>query len=73
VTTAPATNDEYLPRLDDQRRAELQRLRGMIHTVIPRVQECISYQMPAFRLLRARIAEPRSRPQDDRAGRSSGR
>lgn len=46
----PASVDEYLARLDAGKRAALQRLRKDIHAAIPRAEECISYQMPAFRL-----------------------
>ena len=46
----PANVDEYLARLDAGKRAALQRLRKDIHAAIPRAEECISYQMPAFRL-----------------------
>ena len=45
----PATVDEYLARLSDDQRAALQRLRKQILAVIPTAEECISYQMPAFR------------------------
>lgn len=54
--TGPASIDEYLARLDDAQRSELQRLRGMIHAIFPRVQECISYRIPAFRLDGAIVA-----------------
>lgn len=46
----PATIDEYLARVSDENRAALERLRSMIHAIIPRVEECISYRIPAFRL-----------------------
>jgi uncharacterized protein YdhG (YjbR/CyaY superfamily) len=46
----PATIDEYLARVSDENRAVLEHLRGMIHAIIPRAQECISYRIPAFRL-----------------------
>ena len=45
----PATIDEYLARVSDDKRAALQRLRKHILAVIPSAEECISYQMPAFR------------------------
>ncbi len=47
--TPPATIDEYLSRVSDDKRATLQRLRETILEVIPTAEECISYQMPAFR------------------------
>jgi uncharacterized protein YdhG (YjbR/CyaY superfamily) len=46
----PATIDEYLAALSDDQRAALERLRKAIHAAAPRVEECISYQLPAFRL-----------------------
>ncbi len=48
--TRPATVDEYLASLDDDKRAALERLRGIIRAAAPRAEECISYQLPAFRL-----------------------
>jgi len=47
---APATIDEYLAGVSDEQRAQLQCLRGMIHAIVPRAEECISYRIPAFRL-----------------------
>jgi uncharacterized protein YdhG (YjbR/CyaY superfamily) len=44
------TIDEYLAGIDDDKRAALERLRNTIKTIVPRAEECISYQMPAFRL-----------------------
>ena len=41
--------DQYLGRVDADKRAALQNLRKMIHAAAPGVEECISYQMPAFR------------------------
>ncbi len=46
----PETTDDYLAGLDDERRAALQRLRMMIRDAAPEAEECISYQIPAFRL-----------------------
>jgi uncharacterized protein YdhG (YjbR/CyaY superfamily) len=45
-----ATIDEYLARLPADKRAALRRLRTIIRAAVPRVEECISYQLPAFRL-----------------------
>lgn len=42
--------DEYLAPLSAEKRAALQALRRAIHAAAPGVEECISYQMPAFRL-----------------------
>ena len=45
-----ATVDEYLSRLSGDRRAALEKLRRAIKAAAPRAEECISYQLPAFRL-----------------------
>jgi uncharacterized protein YdhG (YjbR/CyaY superfamily) len=42
--------DAYLARLDDDKRAALERLRKLIQDAAPEAEECISYQLPAFRL-----------------------
>jgi uncharacterized protein YdhG (YjbR/CyaY superfamily) len=44
------TIDEYLAALSDDKRAALERLRRTIRAAVPRAEECISYQLPAFRL-----------------------
>jgi uncharacterized protein YdhG (YjbR/CyaY superfamily) len=44
------TIDAYLAKLDPDKRRALQALRKAIKTAAPRAEECISYQMPAFRL-----------------------
>ena len=44
------TVDEYLRRLTSDKRAALQQLRRTIKSAAPRAEECISYQLPAFRL-----------------------
>ena len=41
--------DEYLADLTPTSRALLQKLRRTIHGLVPGVEECISYRMPAFR------------------------
>jgi len=46
----PKTIDEYLARLDDEKRTALEALRRTIRAAAPRAEECISYQLPAFRL-----------------------
>jgi uncharacterized protein YdhG (YjbR/CyaY superfamily) len=48
--TGPTTIDEYLARLDDDQRAALQRVREIVRKVAPKAEECISYQLPAFRV-----------------------
>jgi uncharacterized protein YdhG (YjbR/CyaY superfamily) len=46
----PKTIDEYLATLSSDKRAALERLRKTIRAAAPRAEECISYQLPAFRL-----------------------
>ena len=46
----PKDINDYLARLSDDKRAALQKLRKDIKAAAPRVEECISYQVPAFRL-----------------------
>jgi len=46
----PATIDGYLAGLSPDKRAALQHLRKTIRAAVPRAEECISYQLPAFRL-----------------------
>src|SRR5882762_7842399 len=50
MTGKPKTIDEYLARLNDDQRAALQKLRKTIRAAAPAAEECISYQIPAFRL-----------------------
>lgn len=40
----------YLRKVSPEKRAALQTLRRAIKAVVPRAEECISYQIPAFRL-----------------------
>ena len=46
----PQTIDEYLAALSDDKRDALERLRKNIRAAAPKAEECISYQLPAFRL-----------------------
>lgn len=50
MTAKPTTIDEYLAPLPADRRDALEALRQTIRAIAPRVEECISYGMPAFRL-----------------------
>ena len=50
VKQKPATIDEYLARVSPDQRDLLQKLRKTIRAVAPKVEECISYGIPAFRL-----------------------
>ena len=45
----PRTIDEYLAALSDDKRAALENLRKTIRAAAPKAEECISYQLPAFR------------------------
>ena len=46
----PATIDEYLGTVPEDRREALEDLRTRIRSIVPGAQECISYRIPAFRL-----------------------
>jgi uncharacterized protein YdhG (YjbR/CyaY superfamily) len=46
----PTSHDDYLATLTADKRAALQKLRKTIRTAAPKAEECISYQLPAFRL-----------------------
>lgn len=46
----PETIGEYLAALSDDKRAALTKLRKVIRAAVPKADECISYQVPAFRL-----------------------
>jgi len=43
------TIDDYLALLGRERRATLEKLRQTIRAAAPNAEECISYQLPAFR------------------------
>jgi uncharacterized protein YdhG (YjbR/CyaY superfamily) len=44
------TIDAYLAVLSADQRAALEKLRKTIRAAVPQAEECISYQLPAFRL-----------------------
>ena len=44
------TPDRYLAALNDDQRNALQKLRQQIKSAAPKVEECISYGIPGFRL-----------------------
>jgi uncharacterized protein YdhG (YjbR/CyaY superfamily) len=46
----PNTIDEYLAVLSLEQRDELEKLRQIIHKILPKAEECLSYGIPAFRL-----------------------
>jgi uncharacterized protein YdhG (YjbR/CyaY superfamily) len=45
----PTTIDDYLARVSPDQRAALEKLRKMIRASASKAEECISYQLPAFR------------------------
>lgn len=45
----PATIDAYLAKVPAAQRKALAQLRATIHAIVPGLEECISYSMPAFR------------------------
>jgi uncharacterized protein YdhG (YjbR/CyaY superfamily) len=45
----PKTIDEYLAALGEDQRAALEKLRKTIRAAAPQAEECISYQICAFR------------------------
>ena len=57
MATKPRNIDEYLAALPPDKRAALEKVRRAVHAAAPGAEECISYGMPAFRLVSARIAE----------------
>lgn len=50
MPTGPASIDEYLARLNPEQRAALEKLRRDIRAALPEGEECISYQIPSFRV-----------------------
>jgi uncharacterized protein YdhG (YjbR/CyaY superfamily) len=50
MAAKPRTIDEYLAALSDDKRAALEKLRKTIKAAAPKAEECISYQIAAFRL-----------------------
>jgi len=49
MAVKPKTIDEYLAALNDDQRAALEKLRKTIRAAAPEAEECISYQLAAFR------------------------
>jgi len=50
MPTKPKSIDEYLARVSDEKRTALEKLRSAIRAAAPKAEECISYDIPAFRL-----------------------
>lgn len=46
----PKSIDDYLESVPEDRAAALEKLRAQIHGAVSGLEECISYNMPAFRL-----------------------
>ena len=49
MAAKPKTIDEYLAALSADKRAALEKLRKTIRAAAPQAEECISYQLPAYR------------------------
>jgi uncharacterized protein YdhG (YjbR/CyaY superfamily) len=45
----PKTIDDYLANVTPEKRAALEKLRAIVRACAPKAEECISYQIPAFR------------------------
>ena len=50
MAAKPQTIDEYLATLNSEQRSTLEKVREAIRSAAPRAEECISYQIPSFRL-----------------------
>jgi uncharacterized protein YdhG (YjbR/CyaY superfamily) len=50
MSAKPQTIDEYLAPLSYEKRAALEKLRKAIKSAAPGAEECISYEIPTFRL-----------------------
>jgi len=50
MTIKPTTIDEYLSGVSESKRTALEQLRKIIIAAAPKAEECISYQLPTFRL-----------------------
>ena len=46
----PKSHDDYVAAVTEDKRGALQKLRKAIKMAAPKAEECISYQLPAFRL-----------------------
>lgn len=49
VDAKPKTIDEYLSRLDDAPRAQLERIRSLVGDLVPSGEETMSYGMPTVK------------------------
>jgi uncharacterized protein YdhG (YjbR/CyaY superfamily) len=42
--------EDYLAKVEEPKRSTLEQLRRTIREIVPEAEECISYQVPAFRV-----------------------
>lgn len=49
MTKKPRNHDEYLAALPADQRRALEKVRVILRKALPDAEECISYQLPAFR------------------------
>jgi uncharacterized protein YdhG (YjbR/CyaY superfamily) len=49
-TGKPQNIDEYIARVDEDKRGTLEKLRKTIHSAAPKAEECISYGLAAWKL-----------------------
>src|SRR5438874_1939962 len=49
-SSKPKSHDDYLAAVTEDKRGALQKLRKAIKMAAPKAEECIRYQLPAFRL-----------------------
>lgn len=52
MTAKLKTIDDYLATVGDEQRSALEKLRKTIQAAAPKAEECISYGIPAFRLVK---------------------
>lgn len=50
ATTKPTNIDEYIATFPGEVQKEMQQLRSLIHELVPKAEETISYAMPTFNL-----------------------
>lgn len=50
MSNKPASIDEYLANVDEEKRAALQQLREQLHELLPNASEAISYQVPTIKV-----------------------
>jgi uncharacterized protein YdhG (YjbR/CyaY superfamily) len=50
MAVKPETIDDYLARLSDENRVALEKIRRSIRAAAPTAEECISYDIPGYRL-----------------------